>query len=271
MKRLFVLIAAIGLCTLPAYAQSASATVDASGVVRFPFGYGTPTLQCSPVHACAVMLQQGESVIDVIAGDTVRWQIVRGASGRHADIPTFYFKPVDNGIPNTNLIVTTNRRTYNVNLQSVNYIQHELYGFFYSAGDSVNDLSSANPSSQAPPMIGNSAAVPPPSLSGAGGPTTLDFNYCGTDMTEHACAAQGDERARPQLACNDGDHTWLLMPENLRDAPSVYVVDPNGQQSLVTVYRNGRWYRLNGVPRKIVIITSAHEGGVQAIVEHVGG
>ena len=41
---------------------------------RFPFGHRQPTLICAPLRICSIVLQQGETVLDVLLGDTQHWQ-----------------------------------------------------------------------------------------------------------------------------------------------------------------------------------------------------
>src|SRR5579875_2817509 len=55
--------------------------IDASGVMRFPYGPPAPTLTCVPTYACTIILDPGEVVFDKVAGDTVRWIIATGVTG----------------------------------------------------------------------------------------------------------------------------------------------------------------------------------------------
>lgn len=245
--------ACIGFSTPPAEAQGTQVYVDAAGVVRFPYGYGTPQVQCSPVHACVLMLQSGETVYDTVAGDTVRWQIVRGVSGSHADVPTIYLKPIDAGLPATNLVITTNRHTYDIALVAVVDTTHTLYGFYYPSSDASSVSSTTN--TLATPV------APSSSQTLGNGPAAFDYGY----------QVSGPSWLSPTLAATDGDHTWLRMPADLHDAPAFYVIDASGAQEVVTVHRQGQWVRIDGDPAKIVIVSGAQHGNQQVTVEHVSG
>nr|WP_232528652.1 P-type conjugative transfer protein TrbG [Stenotrophomonas acidaminiphila] len=92
--------------------------IGADGSVKYLFGATLPTLVCTPLQVCSIELQQGEVVNDVHAGDLARWKItpaVRGAGDTATTI--IIVKPTDAGLV-TNLLVTTDRRTYSIKLAS---------------------------------------------------------------------------------------------------------------------------------------------------------
>ncbi len=49
-------------------------------VERFPYGHRQPTLICAPLRICSIVLETGETVLDVLAGDTQHWQTFELAS-----------------------------------------------------------------------------------------------------------------------------------------------------------------------------------------------
>ena len=63
-------------------------------------------------------LQEGEAVNDLNVGDSVRWKITPATQGAGDSLITHVMiKPTDVGLV-TNLVITTNRRTYIVKLLS---------------------------------------------------------------------------------------------------------------------------------------------------------
>lgn len=72
----------------------------------------------SPGRVTVVSLQPGEELVTVAAGDTVRWIVGDTSSGTGADLRlSVLIKPTRSGLK-TNLVVTTNRRTYLIELTS---------------------------------------------------------------------------------------------------------------------------------------------------------
>jgi len=65
-----------------------------------------------------IALQPGEELVTVAAGDTVRWIVGDTSSGNGADLRVnVLVKPIRSGLK-TNLVITTNRRTYLLELAS---------------------------------------------------------------------------------------------------------------------------------------------------------
>ena len=93
---------------------------SADGTVVYLYGATLPTLICTPLQVCAIRLQAGEVVNDVHSGDSARWRItpsmIGGGSGAMTNV---IVKPTDAGLT-TNLIITTDRRSYTIVLKSAN-------------------------------------------------------------------------------------------------------------------------------------------------------
>ncbi|MBP8275464.1 MAG: P-type conjugative transfer protein TrbG [Propionivibrio sp.] len=72
----------------------------------------------SPGRVTVVSLQPGEELVTVAAGDTVRWIVGDTSSGSGADLRVnVLVKPIRSGLK-TNLVITTSRRTYLIELTS---------------------------------------------------------------------------------------------------------------------------------------------------------
>jgi type IV secretion system protein VirB9 len=88
------------------------------GATVFVFGSTLPTIVCAPLYVCDLALQEGEAVNDLNVGDSVRWKITPASQGAgEAVITHVMIKPTDIGLI-TNLVITTNRRTYIIKLLS---------------------------------------------------------------------------------------------------------------------------------------------------------
>ncbi len=88
------------------------------GATVFVFGSTLPAIVCAPLYVCDLALQEGEAVNDLNVGDSVRWKITPASQGAgEAVITHVIIKPTDIGLI-TNLVITTNRRTYIIKLVS---------------------------------------------------------------------------------------------------------------------------------------------------------
>lgn len=88
------------------------------GTVKFNFGSGLATIICAPLYVCDVSLQAGEVVTQVDVGDALRWKVTPATSGQgHQTVTHLLVKPTDLGL-STNMLIHTDRRTYNMLLLS---------------------------------------------------------------------------------------------------------------------------------------------------------
>ena len=94
-----------------------TAVAGKAGAVRFIYGEHQVNIVCAVLQVCDVELQPGEQVSNLNVGDP-RFTIEPALSGAGtAEVQHLIIKPLDVGLQST-LIVTTNRRTYHMNLRS---------------------------------------------------------------------------------------------------------------------------------------------------------
>jgi len=102
------------------------------GGVIYLFGATLPAVICTTFQVCAIRLQPGEVVNgDPHAGDDVMWDIKPSmiGSGPNA-IQVILIKPRASGIV-TNLIINTNRRSYNMKLMATRHEWVSYVAFDY--------------------------------------------------------------------------------------------------------------------------------------------
>lgn len=88
-----------------------------AGLVKFIYGTQQANVVCAVLQVCDVELQAGEQVNNLNLGDS-RFTIEPAISGvGPTEVQHLIIKPLDVGL-HTTLIVTTNRRTYHINLRS---------------------------------------------------------------------------------------------------------------------------------------------------------
>jgi type IV secretion system protein VirB9 len=89
-----------------------------SGSVIVAYSSYTPRIVCRPMYVTDVILQPGETVTGLHPGDPVRWTFAPGVSGSGVSLQVHVLiKPLMADI-STNLIVNTDRRTYQLDLMS---------------------------------------------------------------------------------------------------------------------------------------------------------
>jgi len=207
--------------------RAATLEPQAQGFVNavqvFPFSDGTIyQVYTAPGAVTDIALQPGENLVAVAAGDTVRWVIGDTTSGIGAEKRTHILvKPFASGLA-TNLVVTTERRSYHLQLTATSRTAMAALSWTYPADQLIALRRAADQAAAAP--ISEGLAV-----------DNLHFNY----------AISGDAPAwRPLRAFDDGRQTFVEFPASIAvgDAPPLFVVGPTGEAELVNYRFRGRFY-----------------------------
>lgn len=195
-----------------------------NAVQVFPFSDGTIyQVYTAPGAVTDIALQPSENLVAVAAGDTVRWVIGDTTSGTGADKRTHILvKPFTSGLA-TNLVVTTDRRSYHLQLTATSRTAMAALSWTYPADQLIALRRAADQAAAAAP-VSEGLAV-----------DSLHFNY----------AISGDAPAwRPLRAFDDGRQTFVEFPASIAvgDAPPLFVVGPTGEAELVNYRVRGRFY-----------------------------
>jgi P-type conjugative transfer protein TrbG len=195
-----MVLAFLVLSTTMAIGQIDQNAAPPDGSIRFTFGHRpTPHLTCQPQHVCDIALDSsGETIIDLEIGNSNHWSVAQGHSGTGEWTPHIFVRPTQAGL-DTNLVITTTKRTYNISLRSAQTFDEASISFSYP-------LSSADRSTIAKQQHQAIAFV----LNGnpAVGPERLDTAY----------TISGDSAAAPAKVFNDGSRTyiqWMALPPAL--------------------------------------------------------
>jgi P-type conjugative transfer protein TrbG len=208
--------------------RAATLEPQAQGFVNavqvFPFSDGTIyQVYTAPGAVTDIALQPNENLVAVAAGDTVRWVIGDTTSGTGADKRTHILvKPFTSGLA-TNLVVTTDRRSYHLQLTATSHTAMAALSWTYPADQLIALRRAADQAAAAAP-VSEGLAV-----------DSLHFNY----------AISGDAPAwRPLRAFDDGRQTFVEFPASIAvgDAPPLFVVGPTGEAELVNYRVRGRFY-----------------------------
>lgn len=177
----------------------------------------------APGEVTDIALQPGEALGAIAAGDTVRWVIGDTSSGSGAAKRTHVLvKPFTSGLA-TNVVITTDRRTYHLALTSTGSTAMAALSWTYPQ-DELIALKAAVEQAAAAQPVATGLSV-----------EQLHFDY----------AISGDRPAwRPLRAFDDGWQTFIEFPASLAvgEAPPLFLVDANGTASLVNYRVQGRYY-----------------------------
>lgn len=195
-----------------------------NAVQVYPFAEGTLyQVYAAPERVTDIALQPGEALVSVAAGDTARWAIGDTTSGSGADKRTHVLvKPFSAGLA-TNLVITTDRRSYHLALTATPATAMVALSWTYPQ-DALIALKRAAEERQAATPVADGIA-----------PDQLRFNY----------AISGDRPAwRPLRAFDDGRQTYVEFPASLAvgEAPPLFLVDRKGEAQLVNYRLQGRFY-----------------------------
>jgi type IV secretion system protein VirB9 len=182
-------------------------------------------LYASPGQVSDIALQAGEELVSVSAGDTVRWVVGDTISGAGATSRAHVLvKPISAGI-RTNLMIATNRRTYHLELESVEGGYMAALSWRYPA-DELAGLTARNDRA-----IAREAGSIERGLTLEG----LNFDY---RMT-------GDNPAwKPVRVFDDGRQVFIQMPEDIAmtDMPPLFVLGEDGDAELVNYRVRSNYY-----------------------------
>lgn len=232
-----------------------------------PWGQTVPTLTCAPLNVCAIHFEPGEEIRDIAAGDPVRWQIATAASGEPAT-PHLIVKPTELELA-TNLFVTTQRRTYSIELRSPSRAETRKPGFkidrslsFYYPEDFVRSV-------QAQEALSRRATEAVERLTLA----ELSTDLSGLNFDYRISPARAK---RPLRVFDDGERTYIQLrnPGETGDAPALLALTPQGKPVAINFRPSpdGTWYIADGVFARLELITrSGRRDQKITIVNHHQG
>ncbi|CAM4005674.1 P-type conjugative transfer protein TrbG [Bordetella tumulicola] len=168
----------------------------------------------SPGRVTLILLQPGEKLIDISAGDTVRWIVGDSTSGSDAKLrANLQVKPIRPGLK-TNLVVTTDRRIYLLELTSTESAWMASVSWDYPQ-DRMEELKKQAEQARATTPLAAGLSL-----------DQLRFRY---DIT-------GDSPPwRPLRAFDDGQKVYIQFPAAIAqgELPPLFLIGPDGGLQLV--------------------------------------
>jgi type IV secretion system protein VirB9 len=222
------------------------------GRIKYPYGESTPTVICSPLHICDIELEAGEKIQNVAIGDQVRWLASPASSGSgNLTAPHIIVKPTDENI-STNMVITTDKRTYYLYLTSKKTGYVTRLSFYYPH-DLVQTWADNSRNKQEAEL---SKIAEFPSITVA----HLDFNY---DVS-------GSSRIKPIRVFNDGKHVYLQMNPTLAtsEAPILMVINKSGEAQLVNYRLKNGYYVVDRLFDKAELILGVGKSQEKVKITH---
>ncbi len=177
----------------------------------------------SPGRVTVVALQEGEELVTVSAGDTVRWVVGDTASGSGATLRVnILVKPTRVGLK-TNLVITTNRRTYLLELSSTPQAWMASVSWDYPK-DRMLALQRQAQHAQAGAPVDSGLSL-----------EQIKFRY----------AITGDSPPwKPLRAFDDGQRVYIQFPGGIAqgELPPLFVIGPQGDGQLVNYRFRSPYY-----------------------------
>jgi type IV secretion system protein VirB9 len=219
-----------------------------NAVQVYPFSEGALyRLYAAPEEVTDIALQPGESLVAISSGDTVRWVVGDTLSGTGSSKQVHVLaKPFAAGLK-TNLVITTDRRTYHLAMESTEKTAMAAISWTYPQ-DALLALQKKNVQAEAAAPVANAVAI-----------ENLRFRY---DIT-------GDRPPwRPVRAFDDGLKVYIEFPARIDqgEAPPLFVVGADGDNQLVNYRVRSNYYivdrlfaaaelRLGTSPQQVVRIS----------------
>lgn len=229
----------------------------ANGAVTHRLGAGMPALVCAPLYVCDISLQPGELVNNVLVGDPVRWNVSPATSGAGANATVHMMvKPSDIGLT-TNLIVTTDRRTYSLKLVSRENDYTPAIAFSYPEDEQAawSKLSQEQATQRAATVLPESGGLRV---------DKLDFDY----------AVGGDKPAwKPVRVYSDGTKTYIEFPHEIAasDMPVLVAVGENKSEEMVNYRVNGDRFVVDKVIDRAELLSGVGHHQVEVTIRHTRG
>jgi type IV secretion system protein VirB9 len=200
----------------------------------------------SPGRVTIICLQPGEELVTVAAGDTVQWIVGDTASGSGASRRVAVMvKPVRVGIK-TNLVITTSRRTYLLELTSTPKAWMASVSWEYPK-DQLLALQTQAQAADAQTPVASGVSL-----------DQLHFRY----------AITGDDPPwKPVRAFDDGRHVYIQFPAGIAqgELPPLFVVGPDGKGELV----NYRFHAPYDIVDRLFGAAELRLGGKKAAVVRI--
>ena len=252
-------------------ARTEASRVNATDAVPvIPFGRGETVLTCTVLRACVVELEQGEVLVnEPVAGDQARWIIAHARAGPAGSDALVVVKPKACDVT-TNLVLSTNRRIYDIDLDSPpcaghegsatnpkrSYMRHIRFAYPLDSSPTTRRMARAVVSDSAPHE--HHRAVRPA--------LPLNREYSLVRVRRGPFGWFGEQPIDfpwlPTTIADDGAHVYITLPRAARQhpAPVLYAVETDGSRTLVNYTMRDTVVVTDRTFRRGLFVIAAGEG-----------
>jgi len=229
------------------------------GFIKFAYNSGQqPIIKTTPFQETVISLEPGERFTNISSGDPNRWSYAVAVSGvGPRQQQNILVKP---SLPEigTNMVITTDRRLYNIRLiSSMNGGVSRNVSFWYP-DEMVNVVNNVTLKE-----INNDVIATTPDVN----LNNLNFDYCVAcnGIFSH-CPSW-----RPTRIFDDGVHTYIQFPASManRDMPALFVLE-GSQNQLVNYRSKPPYFVVDKIFREAVLIIGVgnHQTKVRIVNRH---
>lgn len=204
---------------------------------------GIPTIIAAPLQVVDVELEPGESVNEIVVGDSARWQVESGSAGRSTHL---FIKPIDVGLESS-AVVTTNRRVYHLRLISRKTDFTPYVGFAYAA-DLQAQLITAKAQEQKT--------------------KTWQTTDKGVDLSQlnFGYDVEGSAPWKPEQVFDDGRKMYIQLPSSAQTGEIPALMVKKGRKEVLVNYRvKGLTMEVDGLFPHLALVVGV--GSSQELVE----
>lgn len=230
-------------------------TISSSGFKTIGYdAYSHPIVDCAPLHLCIIQLERQEHINNIDLGDSSHWMVGTSLIGTTQDGSySIAIKPKLYGIA-TDMVINTNKRTYNIGLVSKRGSTTHVVNFYYpqeTLGKAIKDAKAAQSSPDIQRVVSQSSAI---------NINHINFNY----------SLSGDEPSwTPSRVFDDGHKTFIQMPgiSSEMDLPVLYLLR-NGQMQMVNYRYKKPYYIVDGLFKAAYLISGKGSDEIRVVINN---
>lgn len=238
-----------------------------SGRIIYHFGESPASIICRANNLTSIELEDGEYIVDggIFIGDTVNWKVYPVASRRGDSVVTYIvIKPAHNDIE-TNMMVVTNRRKYDLYLKCTDKGYMTTVAFVYPGiaseqwGNYVNQVSQVVVEEREKREV----VVP----EGESGSSVVDISNL-----DFAYKLSGDKPEwLPERIYNDGRKTYIQFPKSVSySSIPAFTINDGGVNEQVNYRYYNNTYIVDRLFNEGVLVHGVGSTGERVIIKYEG-
>ncbi len=210
-------------------------------------------VECEPLHLCVIELEQGENINNIDVGDSANWMVSTSLVGKpEKGAYQISIKPKQYNL-NTDLVVTTTKRAYNIGLVSKEGANTHAVSFYYPQ----EMLQAATQNRQMLKEGRNKieqTTVSEVSIS------QLNFNY----------QLQGTSAFyKPIRVFDDGNKTFIEMPKKITHADlPIFYIHENGKSELVNYRYKRPYFIVDRLFHRGLLVSGKGRGQIRILIKN---